>query len=87
MDDTKTASPTMAPRNGRGARRPDRNTLVVQTQTSEPKAMPGSAYVKDSTALLIVDSYSDFMSEGGKIVFAYAPSERHAEMSLGVISA
>jgi nicotinamidase-related amidase len=35
--------------------------LLAQTQTS------ASAYSKENTALLIVDPYNDFMSEGGKL--------------------
>src|SRR5579864_9743232 len=38
------------------------STLLAQAQPSAPA---GSAYPKDKTALLIVDPYNDFMSEGG----------------------
>ena len=39
-------------------------TLLGQSQPSAPKP---PAYAKDSPALLIVDPYNDFMSEGGKM--------------------
>ena len=38
--------------------------LLGQAQSNAPKP---PAYSKDTTALLIVDPYNDFMSEGGKI--------------------
>jgi len=41
--------------------------LLAQTQTSGSKDAFGSAYSKDNCALLIVDPYNDFMSEGGKM--------------------
>ncbi len=37
-----------------------------------------ATYVADRTALLIVDPYNDFMSEGGKL---YAPTKETAEAS------
>ena len=40
------------------------SSLLAQAQ---PAASAGSAYPKDRTALLIVDPYNDFMSEGGKL--------------------
>src|SRR5713101_3485734 len=41
-------------------------TRLAQAQGGSTAA-PGSAYAKDSSALLVVDPYNDFMSEGGKM--------------------
>lgn len=41
--------------------------LLAQTQTGGPKETSGPTYLKDNTALLIIDPYNDFMSEGGKL--------------------
>ncbi len=42
-------------------------SLLAQTQTTAAKETPGVAYSKDNTALLIIDPYNDFMSEGAKL--------------------
>jgi hypothetical protein len=39
----------------------------LSSQTSGSKETSGSAYSIDNTALLIVDPYYDFMSEGGNV--------------------
>lgn len=42
-------------------------SLLAQAQTSAGKETSGSVYSKDTSALLIIDPYNDFMSEGGKM--------------------
>lgn len=41
--------------------------LLAQAPRGESRAATGLSYAKDNTALLIVDPYNDFMSEGGKM--------------------
>ena len=42
-------------------------SLVRATSIQAADTMPGPVYPKSSTALLVIDPYNDFLSEGGKL--------------------